>query len=63
MPNAWTLHRWPGPDPDILCDFCHGEPAIGEVCTGSVALWVIGDACWARRPVHETIAGTPQPSL
>lgn len=60
MHKVWTLHRWPGPDSDILCDFCHQEPAIGEMCADSVALWVIGDACWERWPAYDTNAAIPQ---
>lgn len=48
MRASWVLHRWPTPDPDIRCDWCGHEPAIGEACAGAVAVWVVGAQCWAR---------------
>lgn len=59
MPKAKRLHRWPEADPDIPCDFCHQEAAIGEVCAGSVAEWVVGAACWRGIPNWATERRAP----
>lgn len=49
MLSILTFHPWSAPDPDIVCDFCHREPAIGDLCIGAVAVWVIGATCSRRR--------------